>query len=65
MSFIVIAGNTTDAAELRYTPNGRAVTDVTVIVNDRVKNENDDGTDGAATAYRVTVWGKPAEALTE
>lgn len=65
MSYIVIEGNTTDAAELRYTPNGKAVTDVTVIVNERVKNEDDEWVDGAATSYRVTVWGKPAEAFAE
>ena len=56
----VIVGNLTRDPEMRYTPNGVAVTTFTVAVNKRYK-----GKDGEAkektTYFRVTAWNKLAE----
>lgn len=62
MITIVIEGNTTDEPELRFTPSGKAVAQVRVLVTDRVKDtDTGEYSDGATTGYRVTVWGKPGE----
>ncbi len=59
-----ILGNLTKDPEMRYTPNGQAVTSFSVATNRRWKGK--DGTpDGEATEYHeVVVWGKQAENVT-
>ena len=63
---ITIVGNLTDDPELRYTPNGVAVTNMRVAVNRRVRNsqtnEWDDKLDGFFT---VNVWRDHAENVAE
>ncbi len=55
-----ILGNLTRDPEMRYTPNGQAVSNFAVATNRRWKNQ--DGTAGEATEYHdVVVWGKQAE----
>lgn len=55
-----ILGNLTRDPEMRFTPNGQAVSNFAVATNRRWKNQ--DGTDGEATEYHdVVVWGKMAE----
>jgi len=55
-----ILGNLTRDPEMRFTPNGQAVSNFAVATNRRWKNQ--DGTDGEATEYHdVVIWGKQAE----
>ena len=58
-----VLGNLTRDVEMRYTPNGQAVSNFSVATNHRWKNK--DGSDGEATEYHdVVVWGKQAENVT-
>ena len=56
---VVLVGNLTRDVELRYTPQGTAVTDVGMAVNERVKR-NDQWVD-EANFFDVTLWGRLAE----
>lgn len=67
---ITIIGNLTADPELRYTPSGKAVTSLTIAVNNRVKNAAGDWEDGDPDFYNVTIWDKEgaenvAESLTK
>lgn len=58
-----VLGNVTRDPEMRYTPNGQAVTNFSVATNRRWKGQ--DGQDGEATEFHeVVVWGKQAENVT-
>lgn len=58
-----VLGNMTRDPEMRFTPNGQAVSNFSVATNRRWKNQ--DGTDGDATEYHdIVVWGKQAENVT-
>lgn len=59
-----IVGNTTAPFELRFTPNGTAVGDVTVAVNRRTKVDGE-WEDGDPMFVRVTVWEDFAEHCAE
>jgi single-strand DNA-binding protein len=61
---VTIAGNLTDTPELRFTPNGAAVTSFTVAVTPRVK-EGDGWRDGDTSFYRCTAWRSLAEHLAD
>lgn len=64
MASVTVTGRAGADPELRFTPNGRPVATVNVAEQHR---RNQDGTwvnDGTSW-YRVTVWGKPGEALVE
>ncbi len=63
MTSIVTEGNVTADAELRFTPNGKAVTNATIAVNDRTRTQDGEWVDGAASFYEITVWGTPAESF--
>ena len=63
---VFIIGNLGRDPEMRYTPNGRPVTEFSVAVSHRSRDAAtgewaDDGTDW----YRVTVWGDRAERAAE
>lgn len=62
---LIIAGNLGSNPEMRYMPDGQAVTNFSVAVNrrwnDRVTNEQQE----EVTWYRVSVWGRQAEAANE
>lgn len=59
-----VLGNLTRDAEMRYTPNGQAVTSFTVATNRRWKGR-DGAPDGEDTQYHdIVVWGKQAESVT-
>lgn len=62
MSFnkITIIGNLGRDPELRYTPQGDAVCDFSVAVNDRKKDKSGDFQD-VTTWFKVTFWGKQGE----
>ena len=55
----VIVGNLTRDPEMRYTPNGVAVTNFTVAVNKRYKKDGE--AKEKTTYFRVTAWNKMAE----
>jgi single-strand DNA-binding protein len=61
---VMLIGRLTKDPELRFTPQGTAVTDVSIAVN-RV-SRNADGTSREETCFvDVTVWGKQAESTAE
>ena len=57
---VMLIGNLTRDPELRHTPKGSAVTDLTIAVNRRVQDGNG-GWKEEATFVEVTVWGNTAE----
>lgn len=59
-----ILGNLTRDPEMRYTPNGQAVSSFSVATNRKWKGR-DGAPDGEATEYHdIVVWGKQAENVT-
>jgi single-strand DNA-binding protein len=61
---IFLAGNLGRDPELRYTPNGTAVTRLSVATNERWTDQ--DGQQQQRTIWwRVSVWGKQAEAVSQ
>ncbi len=60
---VVLVGNLTRDVELRRTPQGTAVTDIGLAVNDRVKR-NDEWVD-EANFFDITLWGRTAEVASE
>ena len=61
---IFLAGNLGGDPELRYTPNGTAVARFSVATNERWTGQ--DGQQQERTVWwRVSVWGKQAEAVSE
>jgi single-strand DNA-binding protein len=62
MSFnkITLIGNLGRDPELRYTPQGTAVCDFSVAVNDRKRDKAGEWQD-VTTWFKVTFWGKQAE----
>ena len=61
---ISFTGNATSDAELRFTPSGAAVANVTVAVTPREK-VGDTWQDGQAAFYRVAAWRKLGENVAE
>jgi single-strand DNA-binding protein len=61
----MIIGNLGRDPEMRYTPNGRPVTEFTVAVNQSTKNQQTGEWIEATDWYRVTVWGDRAERTAE
>lgn len=60
---VILVGNLTRDPELRYTPNGLAVSEIGLAVNDRVKR-NDQWVD-EPTFVDVTLWERTAEVANE
>ena len=60
---VVLVGNLTRDVELRYTPQGTAVTDIALAVNERIK-KNDQWVD-EVNFFDVTLWGRTAEVASE
>ena len=61
---VLVIGNLTRDAELRYTPSGSAVTRFSVAVNDRFRDRS--GNDQERTHYvDINVWRELAEATAE
>lgn len=61
---VILVGNLTRDPELRYIPNGTAVTEVGLAVNDRRKAANGEWVE-ETTFVDVTLWGRTAEVATE
>lgn len=63
---VTIVGNLTKDPELRYLPSGKAVCDLTVAVNERVKNpDTGEWEDGDTSFFNVSVWESHAENVSE
>lgn len=60
----LLIGNLGADPEMRYTPNGHAVTNFRVAVNQRIPAGGDQW-EVAAQWFKVTVWGKQAEACNQ
>lgn len=54
-------GNLTRDAELRYTPNGHAVTNVDIALNKRSRDDQGNWVDAGTLYVSVRVWGRLAE----
>ncbi|MCG2767411.1 MAG: single-stranded DNA-binding protein [Anaerolineae bacterium] len=57
---VIIVGNLGRDPEMRYTPSGKAVTNLNVATNRRWTNAEGQ-TQDETTWFRVAVWGKQAE----
>ncbi len=64
-SKIQIVGNLGRDPELRYTPNGRPVTEFSVAVNQSTKNQQSGEWIEATDWFRVSIWGDRGERLAE
>ena len=65
MATVTLTGRAGADPELRYTPNGSPVATVNVAETHRRRNPAGEWTDDGTSWYRVTVWGKPGEAMVE
>jgi len=65
-SKVMIIGNLGRDPEMRYTPNGRQVTEFSVAVTHRGRDpQTGDWADQGTDWYRVTIWGDRAERAAE
>lgn len=62
---IVITGNATEDATLRFTKQGVPVASFSVAHSDRVKDQSGNWVDGPTTFYRVNAWRHLAEGAAE
>ena len=65
MSTITVVGNLVRDPELRFTPSGAAVANLTVAENHRRKTAAGGWEDGETTFWPVTVWNDYAEHVAE
>lgn len=66
MTQITISGNTVAAADVRFTPAGKAVTSFTVAVNERrFDKQANEWVDGDTTFYPCSAWGQMGENCAE
>ena len=61
---VTITGNLTDDPELKHTPNGNLVANFRLAVTARIK-DGDTWKDGDTSFFRVNVWRRLAEHVTE
>lgn len=61
---VILAGNLGRDPEMRYTPSGQAVTNLSVATN-RTYTGSDGQQVKETVWFRVSVWGKPAEACNQ
>jgi len=62
---VMIIGNLGSDPEMRYTPNGKAVTQFNVAVNQSTKNQQTGEWVEETDWFRVTIWGDRAERMAE
>ena len=62
---VMIIGNLGSDPEMRYTPNGRAVTQFNVAVNQSTKNQQTGEWVEETDWFRISVWGDRAERAAE
>lgn len=63
-TIVTLNGNLVADPELRFTGKGDAVANMTIAVNERIRQDGE-WTDGEPSYYDVTVWRKLAEAVVE
>jgi single-strand DNA-binding protein len=61
LNMVFLMGNLTKDPELRYTPNGQAVTSMTIATNRQWTDKDSGDKKDAAEFTDVVVWGKMAE----
>jgi single-strand DNA-binding protein len=61
---VILVGNLGKDPEMRYTPGGQAVTNVSVATNRRYTDSSGESRDETVW-FRVSVWGKSAEAANQ
>ena len=64
MTQVTIRGRLAGDPELRFTPSGHAVANLTIVANKRVKN-GDQWEDGPATFWRCSAWRELGENCAE
>lgn len=64
MSMVTLTGNLASDPDLKYTQQGKAVANLTVMVNRRTK-QGDQWVDANVTGWRVTCWEGMAEQVAE
>lgn len=62
---LIIAGNLGSDPEMRYMPNGQAVTNLSVAANRKWTDKATGEIQKETTWFRVSVWGKQAEAANQ
>lgn len=65
MSTITIEGNLVDEPRLNFTQAGKAVANLVVLENRRVKDAQGEWSDATPTRYDIVVWGQMAENAAE
>ena len=66
MTQITISGNTVAAADVRFTPAGKALASFTVAVNERrFDKQTNEWVDGDTTFYPCSAWGQIGENCAE
>lgn len=61
---VMLMGNLTKDPEVRYTPKGTAVGDISIAINEKFKSQ--DGTEREEVTYvEVVTWGRQAETAKE
>lgn len=58
---VMLLGRLTRAVELRYTPRGVAVADMSLAINRRLKGDDGQQATEETTFVDVTLWGRTAE----
>lgn len=62
---VTLVGNLTDDPEMRYTPSGQQVTNFTVAVNRRIRNQDGTWDDRLDGFFRCSCWRDLAEHVAE
>lgn len=62
---LIFVGNLGDSPTMKYMPDGQSVTNFSVAVNRRWNDRATGQTQEEVTWYRVTVWGRQAEAANQ
>lgn len=62
---VIYEGNATKDADVRFTQSGKAVASFNLAVNTRSKDQQGNFQDDPPLFVKVTVWGKPAESVSE
>ena len=62
---VILVGNLGRDPETRYSPDGAAITNITIATSDRWKDKASGEMKEATEWHRVVVWGKQAQVLAE
>lgn len=62
---VTMVGNLTDDPELRYTPQGAAVANFRIAVNNRFKDQAGNWQDGETSYFKINCWRQLAENVAE